>query len=207
LVWTDLKCTSFEHPDCVRVVSNFRTCHNPSVQSACFECRFVYRFPSNFRAKMGNTLDSGHSEGKNIAHNKINLYINEESHGIVGIATSYGLDDREIGVRVQIGSRILISPYRPHRLWDPSNLLFNGFQRLFPSGGGGGLITHLQLVPTSRKHASIHPLPHTSSWRSAWLSTGTTQPFIHYRSHRVTTHRKSTRHSHIELIIIITQWP
>jgi hypothetical protein len=29
--------------------------------------------------------------------------------------------------------------------------------------------THLQLVPRSRKRGSIHPLPHTSSWRSAQL--------------------------------------
>jgi hypothetical protein len=35
--------------------------------------------------------------------------------------------------------------------------------------------THLQLVPRSRKCASIHPLPHTSSWRAAVeLSSGTT---------------------------------
>jgi hypothetical protein len=27
--------------------------------------------------------------------------------------------------------------------------------------------THLQLVPRLRKRGSIHPLPHTSSWRSA----------------------------------------
>jgi hypothetical protein len=29
------------------------------------------------------------------------------------------------------------------------------------------LTTHLQLVPRSRKCGSIHPLPHTPSWRSA----------------------------------------
>jgi hypothetical protein len=31
------------------------------------------------------------------------------------------------------------------------------------------LTTHLQLVPTSRKCGSIHPLPHTSSWGSTYL--------------------------------------
>jgi hypothetical protein len=35
---------------------------------------------------------------------------------IVGIATSYGLDDREVGVRVPVGSRIFSSPDRPDRL-------------------------------------------------------------------------------------------
>jgi hypothetical protein len=29
------------------------------------------------------------------------------------------------------------------------------------------LTAHLQLVPRSRKRGSIHPLPHTSSWRGA----------------------------------------
>jgi hypothetical protein len=35
---------------------------------------------------------------------------------------------------------------------------------LFP---GVKLATQLQLMPRSKKHGSIHPLPHTSSWRSA----------------------------------------
>jgi hypothetical protein len=34
----------------------------------------------------------------------------------VGIATSYGLDDRGVGVRVPVGSRIFSSPCRPDRL-------------------------------------------------------------------------------------------
>jgi hypothetical protein len=41
-------------------------------------------------------------------------------------------------------------------------------------GEGGGitgvkLATHFQLVPRSKKHGSIHPLPHTPSWHSAEL--------------------------------------
>jgi hypothetical protein len=35
---------------------------------------------------------------------------------VVGIATSYGLDDRRVGVRVPVGSRIFSSPNRPDRL-------------------------------------------------------------------------------------------
>jgi hypothetical protein len=35
---------------------------------------------------------------------------------VVGIATSYGLDDREVGVRVPVGSRIFSSPDRPDKL-------------------------------------------------------------------------------------------
>jgi hypothetical protein len=50
---------------------------------------------------------------------------------VVGIATSYGLDDREVGVRVP-GSRIFSSPRRPDRLWGPPSLLSNWYRRLTP---------------------------------------------------------------------------
>jgi hypothetical protein len=53
---------------------------------------------------------------------------------VVGIATSYGLDGRGVGVRVQVGSRIFSSPNRPDRLWGPTNLLSNGYRGLFLRG-------------------------------------------------------------------------
>jgi hypothetical protein len=52
----------------------------------------------------------------------------------VGIATGYGPDDRGIGVRVPVGSRIFSSARRPDRLCGPPNLLSNGYRRLFPRG-------------------------------------------------------------------------
>jgi hypothetical protein len=56
--------------------------------------------------------------------------VNRDS--VVGIATSYGLDDQEVGVRVPVGSRIFSSPRRPDWLGDQPNLLSNGYQGLFP---------------------------------------------------------------------------
>jgi hypothetical protein len=53
---------------------------------------------------------------------------------VVGIATGYGLDDRGVGVRVPVGSRIISSPRRPDRLWGPPNLLPNGYRGLLPRG-------------------------------------------------------------------------
>jgi hypothetical protein len=53
---------------------------------------------------------------------------------VVGIATSYGLDDRGVGVRIPVRSRIFSSPDRPDRLWGPPNLLSNGYRGLVPRG-------------------------------------------------------------------------
>jgi hypothetical protein len=47
------------------------------------------------------------------------------------------VDDRGVGVWVPIGSRIFSSPCRPDRLWDPPNLLCNGYRGLCPRGWSG----------------------------------------------------------------------
>jgi hypothetical protein len=61
------------------------------------------------------------------------------SHGsAVGIMTGYVLDDRGIGVRVPVGSRILTSPYRPHRVCCSLNFLSNGYRRALSPGKAAG---------------------------------------------------------------------
>jgi hypothetical protein len=57
---------------------------------------------------------------------------------VVGIATGYGLDNRRVGVRVPVGSRIFSSPRRPDLLLDPPNVLSNGYRRPFPGGKAAG---------------------------------------------------------------------
>jgi hypothetical protein len=54
--------------------------------------------------------------------------------GAVGIATGYGLDDREVGVRVPVGSKTFTPPCRLDRLWGPPNLLSNGYRGTLSPG-------------------------------------------------------------------------
>jgi hypothetical protein len=49
----------------------------------------------------------------------------------VAEVTGYGLDDRGVGVRVPVGSRIFSSPGRPDWRWGPPSLLSKEF---FPRG-------------------------------------------------------------------------
>jgi hypothetical protein len=56
----------------------------------------------------------------------------------VGIATGYGLDDRGVGVRVPVGSRILSSPRRLDRLWVHATSYPVGTGGSFPRGKAAG---------------------------------------------------------------------
>jgi hypothetical protein len=58
---------------------------------------------------------------------------NKSRGSAVGITTGYGLNDRGVGVRVPVGSRIFTS-YRPDRLNGPPSLLSNWYWGLFPLG-------------------------------------------------------------------------
>jgi hypothetical protein len=65
----------------------------------------------------------------------LSWYVHIQSRdSAVGIAAGYGLDDRGVGVRFPVRSRIFSSPLRPDRLWGPPNLLSNGYREFFPRG-------------------------------------------------------------------------
>jgi hypothetical protein len=62
-------------------------------------------------------------------HNKFNdpMTTTERGRGsAICIGTCYGLDDRNVGVQVSVGSRIFSFPHCPDRFWGPHSLLFNG---------------------------------------------------------------------------------
>jgi hypothetical protein len=85
----------------------------------------------------------------------------------VGIATAYGLENRGVGVRIAVGSRIFTFSCRP---WGPPNLLSNGgYLPKDLNGKGVKLTTLLQLVLRERKRVSTHPFHQTSSWHSAYF--------------------------------------
>jgi hypothetical protein len=96
----------------------------------------------------------------------------------VSIATSYGLDDRGVGVRIPVGSKIISSP-----LWGPPNILFNGYRGFFLRGKAAGAWSW----PTTSNYCRgqenvdlyIHSLIRLHGVVLNLLSTGTTSPFLH----------------------------
>jgi hypothetical protein len=57
---------------------------------------------------------------------------------VVGIATSYGLDDKGLGVRVHVGFTNLLSSTASRPPLGPPSLLYNGYRGLFAGGKATG---------------------------------------------------------------------
>jgi hypothetical protein len=78
----------------------------------------------------------------------------------VDIATGYGLDDRGVGVRVPVGSRIFSSPRRPDRLWaHPAS---------YTMGSGG-------FAPGAKRQGreADHSLSTNAEVKKMWIYTST----------------------------------
>jgi hypothetical protein len=88
----------------------------------------------------------------------------------VGIATGYGLDNRRVGVRVPVRSRIFSSPHRSDPLWSSPSLLSNWVQGpLSPwVKRPGREADHSPPTSAEVKKMWIYlSTPHAPSWRSA----------------------------------------
>jgi hypothetical protein len=61
-------------------------------------------------------------------------YERKRRDSAVCIATSYGLDDQGVAVRVPVETRIFYFPCHADQLWDPPSLLFNEYRGLLSRG-------------------------------------------------------------------------
>jgi hypothetical protein len=115
----------------------------PTVPQSC--CNSVNRTAAKF-TWYSTTLPEPAPPSRSLLQNKIIIEkCNHESLHTAEQTSVYNGDNRTV-------------PYVNRQIFSYNSKLF---------GRGVKLNTHLQLVPRSRKCGSIHPLPHTSSWRNA----------------------------------------
>jgi hypothetical protein len=79
----------------------------------------------------------------------------------------YGLEDRGVGVRVPVGSRIFSTPHCPDWPWGPPSLLANGYK-------GGGLFPWGVKRPGRE---ADHSPPTSTEVKEMWIYTSTT-PYV-----------------------------
>jgi hypothetical protein len=80
---------------------------------------------------------------------------------VVGIATGYGLDDRGVGVRVPVGSRIFSSPRCPDRLWGSTQLPIQWVPEVLSQG--------VKWLGREADHAP----PTSAEVKKMWINTST----------------------------------
>jgi hypothetical protein len=109
-----------------------------------------------------NLLTSNHYFSHDVNTDIIKSYFHLRSRdSIVGRTTGYGLDNREVGVRVLVGSRIFSSPQHPDWLWAHPASYPMGTKGSFLRVKQQGRESDHSLVLRSRKCGSIHQFPHT----------------------------------------------
>jgi hypothetical protein len=109
----------------------------------------------------------------------IHIIYEQQGQSVVGIETGYRLDNRGVGVRVQVGSRIFFSPRRPDRLWgQPSFLSKRVLGAISPEVKRPGREPD-HSPPASAEVKKIWAYTSTPHTRSGYLvNTGTTLPFM-----------------------------
>jgi hypothetical protein len=95
---------SSEHGPDIEMVSNASEFLGDALNIRDNDCALVYCVPS--KMAVSRWLHYGVKE----------FFWAFITHRVVGIATGYGLDDREVGVRAPVESRIFSCPRRPDRL-------------------------------------------------------------------------------------------
>jgi hypothetical protein len=128
---------------------------------------FILRFPKCQRGVPGFSVPLLASMNTGLVHWAIyGLSTKRSRDSSVGIATGYGLDDREVGVRVPVGSGTFSSPRRPDQLCGPSPV---GTWGSFPG------------VKRLRREAN-HSFPTSIEVKKTWIYTSTpTYIFVAWR--------------------------
>jgi hypothetical protein len=107
---------------------------------------------------MGMLIFADEKKGLQYLKLQINMFnvswVNE-----AGIATGHRLEDRGVGVRVPVPSRIFSMSSTP--ALGPAQPRIRWVSVAVSPGRGVKLTTHFQLVPRSRKCGCIHLLRHT----------------------------------------------
>jgi hypothetical protein len=113
--------------------------HAPSFFSHCFFSKQTYRYTLRTNSVLMTKAVCTSETSEHCPHPHGALIATCRGRGgVVGIAIGYGLDDREVGVRVLVGPRIFSFPRRPDLLWGPPNLLSNWYHGIFPEGKAAG---------------------------------------------------------------------
>jgi hypothetical protein len=104
----------------------------------------------------------------------------------VGIESRYGLDDRGVGVPVPVGSKTFTSPYRPDRLWGPTQPPIQWVPVVISLGvkRSGYEADHLPPAIAGVKKTWIYtftPLIRLHGVVLNWLSSGTALPLLTLR--------------------------
>jgi hypothetical protein len=88
--------------------------------------------------------------------------LQDSSERSVGTSADYGLEDRVVGIRVQVMSKMFPSPRRPDRLRGPPSLQYSGYRKALSSvvKRPGRETDHSPSTSAEAKKTSTFPPPY-----------------------------------------------